>query len=73
MIREVTVHVKSGTTKKSIENFGGGRFLIKTDLTDNNEINKEVIMMLSRYLGTPKEIIAIKSGENKEDKRFVIG
>lgn len=72
MIREVIVKVKPGNMRRSIENFGNGRFLVRAGGQTHQEINKEIIEMLSRYLGHPKSRIQIKSGIDSEDKVFVL-
>ncbi len=72
MIREVVVHVKLGSVKRSIENFGANRYLIKTDLVNHAEVNKDVIFMLSKYMGLPENRFSLIKGEEKEDKVFSI-
>ena len=72
MIREVIVKVKPGNMKRSIENFGNGRFLARVGGQTSQEINKEVIVMLSKYLGHPEARIQIKSVIDSEDKVFVL-
>jgi len=67
---DIIVKVKTGTTKKSIEHFGGDRYLVKTDLTETESINKEIIEMLSVYMGVPEHRIVLKSGLTSGDKVF---
>ncbi|MEK6891125.1 MAG: hypothetical protein AABX03_03215 [Nanoarchaeota archaeon] len=69
---KITVMVKSGSLKRSIENFGGGRYLVKTNMTDHPEINTDVLFMLSRTLGLPQDRIVLVAGETSENKLFQI-
>ncbi|MFA5993233.1 MAG: DUF167 family protein [Candidatus Pacearchaeota archaeon] len=72
MIREVVVKVKPGNMRRSIENFGNGRFLARVGSKTHPEMNAEVIEMLAKYLGHPESRIQIKSGIDSEDKVFVL-
>lgn len=66
------VMVKSGTNKRSIENFGNNRYLIKTNSISNEDVNKDVIFMLSRTIGLPEDKLALVAGMNQEQKIFQI-
>ncbi|MFA6022713.1 MAG: hypothetical protein WC781_01355 [Candidatus Pacearchaeota archaeon] len=67
---DIVVKVKLGSMKKSIENFGADRYLIKTDSTEHNTANRDIVTMLSRYMGIPENKIILKSGLASEDKVF---
>lgn len=68
MDKDIIIKVKSGGSKKSIENFGNNRYLIRTDLLNHKEVNKEVIVMISKYMGIPENRFFMKSGLESEDK-----
>jgi len=70
MMRVVTVRVRRGDIRRSIENFGAGRFLARVGGKTNDEINAEVIEMLSKALGHPEGRIELINGFDKEDKVF---
>ena len=72
MSRNLRVMVKSGCLKRSIENFGGGRFLVKTDKTNVIEVNEDIRFMLSKTLGLPETKLELVAGENSENKIFQI-
>lgn len=72
MRNKVTVMVKSGSLKRSIENFGGNRYLVKTNQIEHQEINKDVLFMLSRTLGLPEDRIILVAGESSDNKLFQI-
>ncbi|HLD98530.1 MAG TPA: hypothetical protein VI815_04345 [Candidatus Nanoarchaeia archaeon] len=72
MRNKFIVMVKSGSLKRSIENFGANRYLVKTNLVDNQEVNKDVLFMLSKTLGLPEERVILVSGENSDNKIFQI-
>ncbi|OIO43455.1 hypothetical protein COU56_00525 [Candidatus Pacearchaeota archaeon CG10_big_fil_rev_8_21_14_0_10_31_9] len=68
MKSDVVVKVKPGSIKKSIEHFGENRYLIKTDSVNNDEINGDVLFMLSKYMGLPPNRLEFKSGISTNDK-----
>ena len=68
MKSDVIVKVKPGSIKRSIEHFGENRYLIKTDSINNDEINKDVLFMLSKYMGVPTTKLEFKSGISSNDK-----
>ncbi|MEK6873762.1 MAG: hypothetical protein AABW91_02865 [Nanoarchaeota archaeon] len=68
MKSDVVVKVKSGSIKRSIENFGENRYLIKTDAISNDEVNKDVLFMLSKCMGIPLSKFEFKSGLSSDDK-----
>ncbi|HRZ85303.1 MAG TPA: hypothetical protein P5277_00835 [Candidatus Paceibacterota bacterium] len=70
MVRIINIRVRRGDMKRSIENFGSGRFLVRVGGKTNEEINKEVVEMLSRYLGHPMNRIELIGGSEAEDKVF---
>lgn len=72
MNTNIVVRVKSRTTKKSIEYFGNDRYLIKTESDDHNIINKEVVEMLSKYMGLAPNRIILKAGFSNQDKLLQI-
>lgn len=70
--REVNVMVKSGSLKRSIESFGDNRFLVKTELTDQNQINQEIPKLLSKEMGIPPTQFELISGANGNIKVYQI-
>jgi len=68
MRNEYTIRVKSGSSKRKIENFGNNRYLVKVAFINHNDINKELIIMFSKYLGVPPGRIRIISGIDENDK-----
>lgn len=67
---DIIVKVKAGGNRRSIEHFGNDRYLVRTDLTNHEDINKEVVMLLSKYMSVPEHRIVLKSGATSEDKVF---
>ena len=72
MKTDIIVKVKIGSLKRSIENFGENRYLIKTDFVKDEDVNKDVIFMLSKYMGVPPNRFQLINGFDKEDKIFKI-
>lgn len=68
MKSDVIVKVKTGSTKKSIEHFGENRYLIKSESVEDDLVNKDVLFMLSKYMGLPPNKFGFKPGINSEDK-----
>ena len=68
MKSDVVVKVKHGSVKRSIEHFGENRYLIKTDSINNDEINRDVLFMLSKYMGVPISKFEFKLGISSNDK-----
>ena len=72
MNRKITIKVKPGSLKRSIETFGSDRYLIKTTETDNIKVNEDILFMLSKYIGAPQHRLKIIAGVNSDDKIIVI-
>ena len=72
MNRKITIKVKPGSLKRSIETFGSDRYLIKTTETENTKVNEDIIFMLSKYTGTPQQRLRIVAGVNSDDKIITI-
>ena len=72
MNRKITIKVKPGSLKRSIETFGSDRYLIKTTETDNIKVNEDILFMLSKYTGTLQQRLRIIAGVNSDDKIIVI-
>ncbi|MBI2629346.1 DUF167 domain-containing protein [Candidatus Pacearchaeota archaeon] len=72
MNRKITIKVKPGSLKRSIETFGSDRYLIKTTETDNAKVNEDILFMLSKYTGTPQHRLRIIAGINSDDKIITI-
>ncbi len=65
---DVTVKIKYGCTKQSIEGFGNNRFLINLNSKKEDESYwGELMLLLSRKLGTPENRIELRRdlGETK--------
>jgi len=68
----VTVMVKFGNLKNSVESFGDNKFLVKTELKEHSRINSELPAMLSHKLGIPPKNFKLISGFEKNIKIFKI-
>lgn len=65
----ITVKVKTRSSKPHIENFGNNRYLAYlSSEPENNKANVELISMLSRYFGVPPAHVKIKFGFSSDEK-----
>ncbi len=70
--REVTVMVKPGSFKRSVESFGDNKFLVKIEFKEHSQINSELPKMLAPRLGIPPKSFQLVSGFEKDIKIFEI-
>ena len=70
--REITVMIKSGSLRRSVESFGDNRFLVRLELTEHNQINLEIPKILSPELGISPKDFELISGADKNIKIFRI-
>lgn len=68
----ITIKVKLGSIKNSIEYFGSDRYFIKVQATEHNEANKLMRDMLSRYTGIHPNRFEFVRGTNSENKLLKI-
>lgn len=64
------VMIKSGNLRKSIENFGGNRYLCRVAGQTEEEINAEILEMLSKYTGIPAHRFVSKAKMGNDTKIF---
>lgn len=70
--RDINVMVRPGSIRPSIEPFGDNRFLIKTNLTNHDQINEEIPRLLATKLGVPAARIVLVNGIDNNTKNFRI-
>lgn len=67
---EITVLVRSGNMKRSIENFGSNRYLCRVESQSEDAKIAEILDMLSKYMGIPVGRFQLKSGIGSDTKVF---
>ena len=69
----IHVKVKPNSSKKKIESFGGGRYLVYLkSAPENDKANIELLNMLSKELGVPVKNLKIKFGRTSTEKTIEI-
>ncbi len=70
---KIYVKVKTKSNIQKVTNFGSGRYLVYLrESFEGGKADDELLILLSRYLGTPLKEIRIISGINQENKVFEI-
>lgn len=63
------VKVKPNSSKREVENFGNGRYLVYLkSVPENDKANMELINLLSKELGVPPKSLQIKFGRTSNEK-----
>jgi uncharacterized protein YggU (UPF0235/DUF167 family) len=63
------IRVKTRCSEKSIEDFGGGRYLVcLTEVPSHNAANIELINYFAKHIGVPAMKLKIVSGATSRDK-----
>ena len=65
----IHVKVKPNSSKREVESFGNGRYLVYLKSPpENDRANMELINVLSKELGTPPSSFRIKFGRTSDEK-----
>jgi uncharacterized protein len=65
----IHVKVKPNSSKREVENFGNGRYLVYLKSPpENDKANIELINLLSKELGVPPKSININFGRTSNEK-----
>ena len=65
----IHVKVKPNSSRRKIEDFGGGRYLVHLkSIPENDKANIELINLLSKELGVPPKSLIIKFGQTSSEK-----
>ena len=67
---EITVLVRVGNLKRSIEHFGNNRYLCRVESQTEDAKIAEILEMLSKYMGIPVGRFQLKSGIGSDIKVF---
>jgi uncharacterized protein len=65
----IHVQVKPNSSKREIQSFGGGRYLVYLkEVPENDKANIELINMLAKEMGIPPKSFSIKFGRTSDKK-----
>ncbi|VVB83749.1 putative ACR, YggU family [uncultured archaeon] len=65
----IHVKVKPNSSKREVESFGGGRYLVYLkSAPENDKANIELINVLSKELGVPPKSLHINFGRTSDEK-----
>ncbi len=66
---KIHVKVKPNSSKREVENFGNGRYLVYAKSPpENDKANIEMLKLLSKELGVPSKSFDIKFGRSSDEK-----
>ena len=69
----IHVKVKPNSSKREIESFGGGRYLVYLkSVPENDKANIELLNLMSKELGVPPKSLKIKFGRTSTEKTIEI-